>query len=214
MKTTVLFFLFISLAVLQGKAQFLGGFFSQQATKKKLMLEQIAGLEIYLQGIKGGYMITENGLNVAHELKNGTFGFHAAYINSLEQVNPLVHSDPKGKAVYDMHQQLVRVFDTEVAWQQKKRLLNGKELAYLQAVYVNLLKESRKDIDELDAVLTPAKLRLTDQQRLERLDRIYGKMKDKYAFAHYFTAKCRKLATARLKAKQENKQLRKLYGID
>jgi hypothetical protein len=214
MKTTVLFFLFISLAVWQAKAQFLGGFFSQQAIKKKLMLEQIAGLEIYLQGIKGGYMITENGLNVAHERKSGAFGFHAAYFNSLEQVNPLVQSDPKGKSIYDMHQQLIRVFDTELAWQQKEKLLNGKELAYIQKVYVNLLMESRKDLDELPAVLTPGKLALTDEQRLDRLERIYGNMKDKYAFAGYFTEKCRKLAAARLKAKQENKQLKKLYGIN
>lgn len=214
MKTTVLFFLFISLAAWQAKAQFLGGFFSQQAAREKLMLEQIAGLEICLQEIKGGYKIAEKGLKTAQELKNGTFGFHAAYFNSLEQVNPLVQSDPEGKAIYDLHQQFIRVFDTELAWQQKEKLLNGKELAYLQAVYVNLLKESRKDLDELPAVLTPGQLGLTDQQRLDRLEGIYVKMKDKYAFAGYFTAKCRKLAAARLKAKQENKQLRKLYGID
>jgi hypothetical protein len=214
MKTTVLFFLFISLAASQASAQFLGGFFSQQATKKRLMLEQIAGIGLYVQGIKGGYKNAEKGLTAVHELKNGTFGFHAAYFHSLKEVNPVVQSDSKGKEIYDLHRQLISLFDTEVAWQQKEKLLSGKEMAYLQRVYANILKESREDLDELDGILTPGTRGLTDQQRLERLDGLYKRMKDKYAFAGYFTAKCRKLATARIKANQEKEQLKKIYGID
>jgi len=214
MKTTFLFFLFTSLAVSRANAQFPGGFFSQQAAKKRLMLEQIAGIGLYLQGINGGYQIADKGLKAARDLKNGTFGFHTAYFNSLTEVSAVVQSDPKGKMIYDLHRQLARIFDREVAWQQKEKLLNEGELAYLRSVYANLLKRSKEDLDALEAVLTPGKLELTDQQRLERLDSLHKRMRDKYAFAGYFTAKCRKLAMARIKANQEKEQLRKLYGIN
>ena len=208
-----LFFLFIGLGLMQAKAQFLGGFFSQQSQKEKLMAAQIADLGIYLHDIKDGYGIAEKGLNTAHELKNGTFGLHAAYFNSLWRVSPAIQSDPKGNAIADLQQQIIHVFSGEISWQQQQRLLQPEELTYLQNVYDNILKACKKDMDELTLVLTSGKLQLTDQQRLERLDHLYDAMKDKYAFAGYFTTKCRKLATGRQQAQREKEQLKKLYGI-
>ncbi|MDB5143051.1 MAG: hypothetical protein JWQ66_1764 [Mucilaginibacter sp.] len=213
MKTIIIFFLFTSLTITQVNAQFLGGLFGQQARKRKIMGEQIADLEIYLHALKGGYSIAENGLRAAHELKNGTFGLHTAYFNSLQQVNPVVLNDPKGKSIAGMHLQIITLFVKEITWQQKEKLLQPAELTYLQSVYNNILKEGKNDMDELTQVLTPGKLQLTDQQRLGRLDHLCDSMKDKFAFSGYFTAKCRKLATGRQQAKQENEQLKKVYGI-
>ncbi|MDB4921844.1 hypothetical protein [Mucilaginibacter sp.] len=213
-KKTGLFFLFTSLTLMQVKAQFLGGFFSQQSQKEQLMAVQIADLEICLQAIKGGYRIAENGLSTAHELKNGTFGLHTAYFNSLWQVKPVVQNNLQGKAIAGLQQQIIHVFSGEISWQQQQKLLQPNELAYLQNVYDNIIAACKKDLDELTLVLTPGKLQLTDQQRLERLDHLYNAMKDKYAFTGYFTAKCRKLATGRLQAQREKQQLKKLYGIN
>ncbi|WP_183562937.1 hypothetical protein [Mucilaginibacter sp. SP1R1] len=214
MKKMVLFFLFTGVLLTQAKAQFLGGFFNQQARKEKLMAEQVAGLKICLHAIKSGYNIAETGLNKAHELKNGTFGLHTAYFSSLEQVSPVVQANPKAKCIYDLHQQIISVFNNEITWQQKAQLLSPEEYSYLQRVYNNLLAESQKDLNELVQVLTPGKLQLTDSQRLERLDYLFDKMKDKQAFTGYFTAWCRKLAINRQESKQDTEQLKKLYGIN
>jgi hypothetical protein len=200
-------------AVIPARAQFLGGLFSQQATKEKLMAEQVAGYELYFSALKSGYQIAETGLNAAHELKGGTFSLHTAYFNSLEQVNPVVQNDPKGKAIAALQQQVASLFAGEISWQQKAGQLSPAELAYLKKVATNLIAKSNLDMDELTQVLTPGKLQLTDQQRLERLDHLYAAMQDKQAFAASFTAKCRKLATGRQQAKQQQEQLRKLYGI-
>lgn len=208
-----LFFPLTGLLWTPAKAQFLGGFFSQQSTKEKLMAEQIVGYETYLSALKGGYNIAEKGLNTAHDLKNGTFSLHTAYFNSLEQVNPVVQNNPKGKAITDMAQQVVSLFTAEITWQQKEKLLSPAELTYLQNVYAGLLKKCQDDLSELSDVLTPGKLQLTDQQRLDRLDKLYASMKDKYAFTGSFKAKCRKLAIGRQQAKQDREQLKKLYGI-
>jgi hypothetical protein len=213
MKKLCLFFLFTSLLTMQVKAQFLGGFFSQQSTQRKLMAEQIAGFQVYLNAVKNGYGIAKGGLNTAHELKNGTFGLHADYFNSLEQVNPVIANNPKGAAIAGMKQQALTLFNSELSWQQKQKLLSKAELAQLQKVADNLQKEMEGDLTELTQVLTPGKLQLTDQQRLERLDHLYEVMKDKLAFAGFYTARCRKLATARQQAQKDNEQIRKLYGI-
>lgn len=213
MRKLSLFFLFTSLTVLQVKAQFLGGFFSQQSTQRKLMAEQIAGYQIYLQAVKSGYGIAKSGLNTAHELKNGTFGMHSDYFNSLEQVNPLIAANPKGKVIATMKQQVTSLFSSEISWQQKQKFLSAAEVLQLQKVADNLQNEMDGDLAELTQVLTPGKLQLTDQQRLERLDHLYAAMKDKLAFAGYYTGRCRKLAAQRQQEQKDKQQIRKLYGI-
>jgi len=195
------------------KAQFLGGFFSQQSQKEKLMAEQVAGYQIYLHAISSGYHIAQTGLNTAHDLKNGTFSLHTAYFNSLEQVNPVVQNNPKGKAIADLYAQLNGQFDRELQWQKQQQQLSAAELANLQKVAANIKKISDADMGELTDVLTPGKLQLTDEQRLARLDKLYAAMKDKAAFTASFTGKCRQLALARQRAKADREQIRKLYGI-
>lgn len=195
------------------QAQFVGGFFSQQSTQRKLMAEQIAGWQVYLGALKTGYHITETGLNSAHDLKNGTYGLHTAYFNSLEQINPAVQNNPKGKAIVAISQQIAQTFTNEISWQQKEKQLTANEMTYLQKVADNLLNACKTDLSELNDVLSPGKLQLTDQQRLDRLDKLYAAMQDKQAFAGSFTAKCRRLALARKQDKANRDQIKKLYGI-
>ncbi|MBB6127439.1 hypothetical protein [Mucilaginibacter lappiensis] len=210
MKTIVVAFLFTCLAFTEVKAQLFG----QQAKKAKLMMEQIAELEVYLHGVKTGYNIAEKGLHTAHDLKNGSLNLHAAYYHSLQEVNPVIAADPKGKLIYELQEQLITIFKKEVDWQQKQKLLNRQEFSHLQRVYNNLLAESQQDLDELVQVLTPGKLQLNDQQRMDRLNHLYDRMKNRQAFAGYFTTQCRKLALERQQALQERQQLQKIYGIN
>lgn len=201
------------LCTTQTKAQFLGGFFSQQATKKKLMAEQLAGCQLYLSAITTGYTIAGKGLTAAHDLKNGTFSLHTAYFNALQQVAPVVKNDPKGRATDSLYQQVCSLFANEKQWQARQKLLNPKELQYLGQVSADLLAKCRTDMNELTDVLTPGKLQLTDAERLNRLDQLYERMKDKQAFAAYFSNKCRKLALNRQKQQKDRAQMKKLYGI-
>lgn len=209
----LLIFSLTGLLALPAKAQFMGGFFSQQSQKEKLMAEQIAGYETFLAALETGYHVAETGLNTAHELKNGTFSLHSGYFRSLEQVSPAIKNDPKGRAIDSLYRQIRSLFANEQQWQQQKKLLSPAELRYLDQVEANLLAKAKLDMDELDEVPTPGKLQLTDAQRLARLDRLYDSMKDKLAFAGSFTAKCRKLAVARQQQAAEKVKLKSLYGI-
>jgi len=176
------------------------------------MVAQIAAYQLYLSEIKGGYQIAQTGLNTAHGLKNGTFGLHTAYFNSLEQVNPAIQDNSKAKAIAGMEQQIAGNFDQEIAFQQKLQMLTPSELNYLRQVYQSLLQKCRADLSELNDVLTPGKLQLSDQQRLERVDHLYAAMQDKLAFSGSFTARCHKLALARQQAAKDRQTLKSLYG--
>jgi hypothetical protein len=213
MKKISSFFLLTLLTILQLKAQGTGGFFNQQSSKVKLMLAQIAGYETYLKSIEKGYKVTETGLNTMHEMKGGTYNLHTAYFSSLQQVSPAVQSNPKGKAIAGMQQQISQAFTSEIAWEQQQKLLTAPEISYISQVYSNLSKKCQEDMSDLTQVLTPGKLQMTDQQRLERIGKIYAATQDKLAFSQSFATKCRQMAADRQRAKKNNDQLKTLYGI-
>ncbi|GAA4909994.1 hypothetical protein GCM10023313_11410 [Mucilaginibacter defluvii] len=177
------------------------------------MAEQIAAYQVYLGAIRKGYNIAEKGLNTANDLKNGTFSLHDAYLTSLEQVSPAVKRDPKGRAIDSLYRQACSLFANEKQWQEKSQMLTASERRYFDKVSGSLLDKAKLDIDELVQVLTPGKLQLTDAERLSRLDKIYERVKDKYAFAGHFTAKCRKLALQRQAYKKDKAKMKELYGI-
>src|ERR1700744_5063020 len=131
---------------LKSNAQFLGGFFSQQSDKEKLMVTQIAEYDVYLHALKTGYNITETGLNTAQQLKGGIFNLHTAYFNSLAQVNPVVQNNPKGKAIVSLAAKIGNLFATEINWQNQQKQLSTTELAYLQKVQDNLLTKCQADV--------------------------------------------------------------------
>lgn len=213
MKYQTLLFLFISGTSVQAKAQVLGGFFSQQAKREKLLTEQITALNIQHSLLARGYDIKEEGFKAAHTWKDQSFGLHTAYFESLRQVNPAVSKSRKVREIYDLQQQMTNTFKREQSWQRKEQQLSREETIYFSRVQSNLLKESQQDLRDLTDLLTQGKLQLTDEQRLARLDQLYNSMKDKYAFAGYFTEKCRKLAVSRRQGSEEQSQVKKLYGI-
>ncbi len=196
------------------KAQGVGSFFDQSDTKTKTMLQQIALQETYLSEIKKGYKATENGLNTAHELKNGTFNLHQAYFNSLAQISPAVKNDPKIASITSYQQQIINSFDNEIAWQKQQAILGSDEIAYIEKVYTNLLSACTLDLDELNTVTTPGKVQMKDAERINHIDQIYNATNEKYKFSQSFTQNVRAFALDRQTGKQQNAVIKKLYNIN
>jgi len=194
-------------------AQLLGGFFSQQATQRQLMTEQIAGYQIYLNALHAGYTIKTKGLGNALNLKGATKDLHAGHIDELSEVQSAIANDPKVKTIRDLRLQITTLFANETAFQQKAAQLNTKELTYYGQVRDHLFDLADQDMNSLNDLVTSGKLQMTDEARLERLDKLYTAMKDKLAFAGSFTTKAHNLALSRQHTQAEKQQVRKLYGI-
>jgi hypothetical protein len=80
-------------------------------------------------------------------------------------------------------------------------------------VYSQLIKESLNNLDELTTVLTATRLRMTDEERIKAIDRIYTSSSEKLQFLRYFNRQGTLLSLQRTKAQNENKTLKQLYGI-
>ncbi len=194
-------------------AQGVGSIFDQGDSKIKLMLQQIALQQTYLSAIKTGYNDTQNGLNTAHDLKNGTYNLHQVYFTSLSNVSPAVANNPKIKLIATYQQQIITCFDKEIEWQKQQNILNRNEIDYIQSVYNNILSECSKDLTELNMVVTSGQVQMKDAERIDHIDQIYTKTSDKYKFSMSFTQNTHSFALDRQAGDQQMQSIKQLYNI-
>ncbi len=87
------------------------------------------------------------------------------------------------------------------------------EIDYLWKVYSNLFKQSLNDLDELVLIITDNNLRMSDDERLAAIDRIFGNMQDKLLFLRHFNNNTTILAKQRAMEKNDAMTMKKIYGI-
>ena len=80
-------------------------------------------------------------------------------------------------------------------------------------VYSNLFNKSLQNLDELTMVITAGKLRMSDDERLNAIDRIYIDMGDKLVFLRTFNKENNVLAIQRGREMVDTKVSKKLNGF-
>jgi len=179
--------------------------FSQKKTQRKYLIQQIAALQIYSGYLKKGYELVHSGLGQISDASGGEMRLHQTFIHSLSSVSPLVHADPRAAEVILMQHRIIQAFVTLT----KHTLLKVEDLEYISQVRKKLDEENAADLQDLLLVMTPGKVKMKDDGRLQRLNRIHERMEDKLIFARHFSSQVLELARQR-HLEQINTQHQKL----
>lgn len=161
---------------------------AQSAEAQQLLLnwEKLTQLKKILQNMYDGYKIIHTGYTTIKDISQGNFSLHKTFLDGLFQVSPAVR---KYKRIADIISYQVRIVkDYKAAFSEFKAggQFTAEEIEYVGKVYRNLLNTSLKSIDELTMVITAGQLRMSDDERLQAIDRIYAGMADQYAFLQEF----------------------------
>jgi len=191
-------------------AQTFAEWFSQKKTQIKYLTQQIAALEQYESVIKQGYRIAQGGWDGIGSWVKGEFDLHSAYYSSLKAVNPAIRDNLKADSVVSYAQLVPLQFD------QLNGLaaLGAGDRDYVSRVRSALLEATDKDISELKLVMTSGKAKMTDDERLSRLDKIYERVQDKLVFSRSFCAAVRLLIVQRNDSLNDVNTLKGIYGIN
>lgn len=192
---------------IHAQSQTFGEFFNQKKTQKRYLLEQIAVLQVYLGYARKGYELVGSGLQTVRDITGGEFSLHNAFISSLKKVSPFVRNNAKVAEIIACQVSISKSFGRI----EHKQMLSAGNQLYVLEVKDHLLDECFKDLEELLMVITAGKVEMDEQQRLERLDKIYESMMDKYAFAQDFSAQVKLLISGKIKEQESINDLRKLY---
>jgi hypothetical protein len=194
------------------QAQGLGEWFNQKQTQTKYLIKQIAALQVYINYLEKGYRITQDGLHLIGDIKNGEFNLHQNYFNSLKTVNPNIMRYPKLAAILSMQIGIINQHYSIIETSKGSGQFNAKELHYISKVYENLEDEAEKNLDELQLVITNGQMEMTDDERINEIDNIYISVQDKYSFSKSFSDRVKSLIEQRKHGRENEKGLKELYN--
>lgn len=187
---------------------------AQEIEQLTLNIEKLAQFKQILSDLKKGYQIVSTGYSTIKDLSQGNFNLHKTFLDGLMTVSPAVR---KYRKVADIiNDQVMIVKEYKAAFNKYKRdgNFNAGEIDYLSKVYNNLFKQSLNDLDELTMVMTDSKLRMSDDERLEAIDRIHGNMNDKLLFLRHFNNNTTILAVQRARERNDAVTMKKIYGVN
>lgn len=187
---------------------------SEEVQQLLLNIEKLVQFKQILSDLKKGYQIISTGYSTIEDLSQGNFNLHKTFLDGLMMVSPSVK---KYKRIADIiNNQIMIVKEYKNAFNRFKQdgNFNPDEIEYIGKVYSNLFKQSLKDLDELTIIITDNKLRMSDDERLEAIDRIHNNMQDKLLFLRHFNNNTTILAVQRAREKNDAATMKKIYRIN
>ncbi|MEO7988606.1 MAG: TerB family tellurite resistance protein [Chryseolinea sp.] len=186
---------------------------SQEAVQLILNYEKLQQLEEILDNMYKGYKILTKGYNTIKDIAEGNFNLHQVFLDGLFAVNPSVRNYKRIPYIIQYQQYLVKEYKRAFNRFKNDPNLTVREIKYLENVYGHLFKQSLRNLDELLMIVTATKLRMSDEERLQAIDRIYLDMENKLVFLKIFNSSTQMLAMQRAREKHDVETLQKLYEV-
>ena len=147
-------------------------------------------------------------------LSQGNFGLHKTFLDALMEVSPTVKHYKRVADIISYQVILIKEYKSAFNRFKRDNNFNQQELAYLGRVYENLFKQSLNNLDDLVTIITANQLRMSDDERLGAIDKIFADMQDKLLFLRHFNNNTTVLALQRAKEKNDVGTMRLIYGIN
>lgn len=194
---------------------FSGRVVAQSTEIQQLLLnvEKLAQLKKILSNMKKGYEIVSTGYNTIKDISKGNFNIHQTFLDGLMQVSPTVKKYKKITEIISYQTQLVKEYKSAFRRFDASNLFNTNEIQYMDNVYTNLFNKSLQNLEELTMVITAGKLRMSDDERINAIDRIYNDIADKLVFLRTFNKENNVLAIQRGREMVDTKVSKKLNGL-
>lgn len=187
---------------------------AHEAAQLILNVEKLRQLEEILDNMYKGYKILTNGYNRVKDIAEGNYKLHQVFLDGLFAVNPSIRN--YGKVSGIIQYQLILLKEYKRAYQRFRNDPNfsEEELRYVRQVYDFLVKQSLRNIEELTLVITAAKVRMSDDERLKAIDRLHADIEDKVAFLRHFNNSTSLLALQRANESSDIRVSKELNQID
>jgi hypothetical protein len=187
---------------------------SDELQQLLLNIEKLTQFKSILSDMKQGYQIYQQGYGTISNLSKGNFNLHNVYLTGLMAVNPAVRNDPRVGQIIRQQSDVISEYKRYTSLFRQSGTFSNNELAYINNVFNQVVKQSVANIDDLANTTSAGKLRMSDDDRLRAIDRIYNSSTDQLNFLRYFNRKAVMLSLQRSKDLNDTRSLKKLYGLN
>lgn len=186
---------------------------SDEAKQLLLNVEKLAQFKQILKNMKDGYQVLHKGYTSIKDISEGNFSLHKTFLDGLMEVSPVVKKYKRVADIISFQIKLVKEYKSAFQQFKSDKQFKLAEIEYIGKVYLNLFTESMKKLDELAMVVTAGKLRMSDDERLQAIDRIYDEVMEQYEFLNEFNNSTAILSLQREKDKIDIDLMRRIHGL-
>lgn len=189
---------------------------AQSAELQQLLLniEKLTQYKSILSDMKKGYQIYQQGYGMISDVSKGNFNLHNIYLTGLMAVSPAVRNNPRVSQIISQQADLISEYKRYTKVFRQSRSFSHSEMSYIDQVFKQLIGQSNANADDLTNVMTAGKLRMSDDDRLRGIDRIFNSSTDQLQFLRWFNRKAVMLSLQRSKDLDNTQTLKRLYGIN
>lgn len=186
---------------------------TQELEQLALDIQKLMQLKKILQNMIKGVAVLTAGYNKVKQVTSGNYSLHEAFLDGLLQVSPAVRKYQRVADIIRDEGYIISEYKNAYNNFKSNPSFTVAELQYMSGVYGSLIKQTASNINELTMVMTSGQLRMSDDERLSAIDRIYDDTEKKLSFLRDFNREARQLAASRNRELQNTNELKKNYGI-
>ena len=180
-----------------------------------LMVQRLQNKTIWLQNAQ---KVLENKLNELKltEIAEWTEKHRKLYQDYYEELWKVKNTIAAYKRVRQLMDQQVKIVDEyRRCWNivQKDDHFTKEELEYMGKVYLGIMEESVKNLDQVLLVINSFKTQMSDGKRLEIIERAADEIDQNYSDLKQFNTQNMLLSLNRAKDANEIDVVKKLYGL-
>ena len=139
---------------------------------------------------------------------------YASYFDELWKVKNALQTYQNVKDIVDKQLQLVTEYSRAFNLSKQDKNFSAEELAYMQEVYSGILKESLKNIEQVDLVVTSFATQMSDAKRLEIIHKASDNMETNLSDLRQFNQQNLRISLQRAKERNDVDAVKKMYGIE
>jgi len=184
------------------------------AQQLALDYQKLSGLKSILKQMYQGYEVVNKGYNSVKDVSKGNFDLHQAFLDGLMVVSPTVRKYPRVQDIINDQASLLSEYKSASATFKQDKHINPDEIGYMMDVYNNLVSQSLSHLNELTMIMSDNKLRMSDDERLRAIDRLYAEGHESLTFLRQFNNNTQAVAIQRAQQSNDRQTLKTLYGIN
>ena len=115
--------------------------------------------------------------------------------------------------IFERQTAIITIYSNYITQFKADPNLSPAQLAGIVRGYTVLIQESGSYLDDLSAIVSPAKSKMTDAERMELIDVLDDKVTHQYDLVNYFTRRNMAISTQQGQASKDAATLKKLYGL-
>lgn len=206
-RTTVILIFLMSLSTLKSFGQ------SDEIQQLLLNWEKLQQFEEILNNMYVGYKILDKGYTTIKNISEGNYSLHQLFLDGLMAVNPSVRNYKRIPYIIDYQKLLIKEYKNAYGRFKQDKNFSPQEIEYMANVYNFLFQASLRNIDDLVMIITATKLRMSDDERMRAIDRIFYDMQSKVIFLRGFNNSTQLLAIQRARAANDVRTINHIYGL-